>query len=117
MRNIWFVPTTNCLINWLRKSKFKNIEVIFDELLTNEEQRVTSWSGNQSLDDFLDPNDKTLTIEGHPAPRRVAIKPHFSFLNSFLIPLDKAFLESLLTVFGDKRSKKVKTFPLIVGST
>ena len=74
MRNIWFVPTTNCLINWLRKSKFKNIEVIFDELLTNEEQRVTSWSGNQSLDDFLDPNDKTLTIEGHPAPRRVAIK-------------------------------------------
>ena len=74
MRNIWFVPTTSCLINWLQKCKFKNIEIIFDELLTNQEQRVTSWSGNQSLDDFLDPSNKSLTIEGHPAPRRLAIK-------------------------------------------
>ncbi|MAW07037.1 MAG: tRNA 5-methoxyuridine(34)/uridine 5-oxyacetic acid(34) synthase CmoB [Halobacteriovoraceae bacterium] len=73
MKNIWFIPTTNCLVNWLKKVKFKKIEVLFDLPLTNEEQRVTEWSGNQSLDDFLDPQDKSKTIEGHPAPRRVAI--------------------------------------------
>ena len=56
-----------------KKVKFKKIEVLFDLPLTNEEQRVTEWSGNQSLDDFLDPQDKSKTIEGHPAPRRVAI--------------------------------------------
>ena len=74
MRNIWFIPTTNCLINWLEKCKFKNIEVIFDEKLTSNEQRVTPWSGGQSLSDFLDPEDPSKTIEGHPAPRRVAIR-------------------------------------------
>ena len=74
MRNIWFIPTTNCLVNWLQKCKFKNIEVIFDEPLTSNEQRVTPWSGGQSLSDFLDPKDPSKTIEGHPAPRRVAIK-------------------------------------------
>lgn len=74
MRNIWFIPTTSCLINWLQKCKFKNIDIIFDETLTSDEQRVTSWSGGQSLDDFLNPTDKTKTVEGHPAPRRVAIR-------------------------------------------
>ena len=74
MRNIWFIPTTNCLINWLHKCKFKNIEVIFDEALTSKEQRVTPWSGGQSLSNFLNPEDPTKTIEGHPAPRRVAIR-------------------------------------------
>lgn len=73
MRNVWFVPTTNCMKNWLHKAKFKNIEIIFDELLTEEEQRVTSWSGGASLKDFLNPENKSQTIEGHPAPRRAAI--------------------------------------------
>jgi tRNA (mo5U34)-methyltransferase len=73
MRNVWFVPTANCMKNWLHKAKFKHIDIIYDELLTNEEQRVTSWSGGASLDDFLDPKDKSKTIEGHPAPRRAAI--------------------------------------------
>ena len=73
MKNIWFIPTTSCLVNWLKKVKFKEIEVLFDLPLTNEEQRTTEWSGNQSLDDFLDPDDRGKTIEGHPAPRRVAI--------------------------------------------
>ena len=73
MRNVWFVPTTNCMKNWLHKAKFKNIEIVFDELLTEEEQRVTSWSGDASLKDFLDPENRSQTIEGHPAPRRAAI--------------------------------------------
>jgi len=73
MRNIWFVPTLNCLINWAHKTKFYDIEVISDTLLTPEEQRSTQWSSNQSLEDFLDPKDPTKTIEGHPAPRRFCL--------------------------------------------
>lgn len=73
MRNVWFIPTANCMKNWLHKAKFKHVEIVFDELLTNEEQRVTSWSGGASLDDFLDPQEPSKTIEGHPAPRRAAI--------------------------------------------
>ena len=73
MRNVWFVPTANCMKNWLSKAKFKHVEIVFDELLTSEEQRVTAWSGNASLEDFLDPTDSTKTMEGHPAPRRAAV--------------------------------------------
>jgi tRNA (mo5U34)-methyltransferase len=73
MRNVWFVPTLNCLIAWAHKTKFCDIEVISDTLLTPEEQRSTEWSGKQSLIDFLDPEDPTKTIEGHPAPRRFCL--------------------------------------------
>src|SRR3989339_352665 len=76
MRNVWFIPTLSCLINWAHKAKFKEIEVISDSLLTNEEQRTTAWCPPpfQSLDDFLNPQDRSLTIEGFPAPRRFALK-------------------------------------------
>jgi tRNA (mo5U34)-methyltransferase len=35
-----------------------------------EEQRSTDWMTFESLEDFLDPNDHSKTIEGHPAPTR-----------------------------------------------
>ena len=73
MRNVWFVPTASCLVNWLHKTKFTNIQIISETKLTPEEQRVTKWSSQQSLEDFLDPNDPRKTIEGHPAPNRVAV--------------------------------------------
>ncbi len=73
MRNVWFIPTVNCMKNWLHKAKFKNIEIIFNEPLTGQEQRVTRWSASASLEDFLDPDDPTKTIEGHPSPRRAAL--------------------------------------------
>ena len=73
MRNVWFVPTTSCLVNWLKKTKFTNIKVVSETKLTPEEQRVTPWSSEQSLEDFLDPHNPERTIEGHPAPNRVAI--------------------------------------------
>lgn len=76
MGNVWFLPTMNCLINWTKKARFTDIEIISDTPLTNEEQRITKWcpENYKSLDDFLDPNDKSLTMEGHPAPRRFCIK-------------------------------------------
>ncbi len=76
MGNVWFVPTLSCFMNWAAKAKFINIEVVADTLLTDEEQRKTSWCPPpfQSLNDSLDPNDSTKTVEGHPAPRRFLIK-------------------------------------------
>ena len=75
MKNVWFVPTMSAFINWAKRSKFVDVEIISDSLLTSEEQRLTPWCPppHQSLDDFLNPNDPTLTLEGYPAPRRFAI--------------------------------------------
>ena len=76
MRNVWFVPTLSCFINWVRRANFKNVEVLSDVPATSEEQRLTKWCPppRQSLEDFLDPNDPSKTIEGHPAPRRFCLK-------------------------------------------
>ena len=40
---------------------------------TLEEQRKTDWLENESLIDFLDPNDHSKTIEGYQAPKRAVI--------------------------------------------
>jgi len=74
MKNIYFVPTLSCLINWAHKSQFINIEVIDDTLTTTDEQRPTEWANKNSLEHALDPNDPLRTIEGYPAPRRMMIK-------------------------------------------
>ena len=74
MRNVWFLPTLKCAVNWLKKAKFGDIEIISNTVMGTDEQRVTAWSTLASLDDFLDPKDKSKTIEGHPAPRRIAIR-------------------------------------------
>jgi len=38
-----------------------------------EEQRRTPWMTFHSLEEFLDPEDNTRTIEGFPAPRRAIL--------------------------------------------
>ncbi|RUO30275.1 tRNA 5-methoxyuridine(34)/uridine 5-oxyacetic acid(34) synthase CmoB [Aliidiomarina soli] len=73
MRNVWFLPSTDALCLWLRRSGFKDIEVVDLNTTTTEEQRPTEWMENQSLCDFLDPNDRSKTIEGYPAPLRAVI--------------------------------------------
>ncbi len=72
--NIYFIPTIPALKNWLSRAGFENIEVIATTTTTSEEQRKTKWSFDQSLEDFLDENDPTKTVEGYPAPKRVYIK-------------------------------------------
>lgn len=76
MRNVWFVPTSNCLYNWLKKARFRDIELIEESHLTSNEQRLTKWCPppRESLENFLNPENSNLTIEGHPAPIRVAFK-------------------------------------------
>ncbi|WP_111979191.1 tRNA 5-methoxyuridine(34)/uridine 5-oxyacetic acid(34) synthase CmoB [Algibacillus agarilyticus] len=70
MRNVWFIPSCDALVHWLSRVGFKNIKVVDKCLTTLNEQRKTEWMENESLADFLDPNDPTLTIEGYPAPQR-----------------------------------------------
>jgi tRNA (mo5U34)-methyltransferase len=70
MRNVWFIPSELTLQSWLKRSGFKNIRCINTTVTTIEEQRKTPWMEYESLSDFLDPEDSTKTIEGHPAPRR-----------------------------------------------
>ncbi|MDN5054359.1 tRNA 5-methoxyuridine(34)/uridine 5-oxyacetic acid(34) synthase CmoB [Aliarcobacter butzleri] len=72
--NIYFIPTIPALKNWLERAGFENIEVLATTVTTSEEQRKTPWSFDESLEDFLDPNNSSKTVEGYPAPKRVYVK-------------------------------------------
>lgn len=70
MRNVWFLPSTLTLESWLKKIGFKNILLIDISATTTGEQRQTAWMTFESLPHYLDPDDPSKTIEGHPAPQR-----------------------------------------------
>jgi tRNA (mo5U34)-methyltransferase len=72
--NIYFVPTVPALINWCHRAGFESVEVITTMVTEPNEQRKTEWIDTQSLEDYLDPDDPTKTVEGYPAPKRVYIK-------------------------------------------
>ena len=73
MRNVWYLPSSEALSLWLSRVGFTNIRVVDENVTSLDEQRKTDWMENQSLADFLDPNDITKTIEGYPAPKRAVI--------------------------------------------
>jgi tRNA (mo5U34)-methyltransferase len=72
MRNVWCLPSAKTLHGWLKTVGFKKIKQVDISKTTPEEQRATHWIGNntQSIKDFLNPDDDSLTIEGLPAPLR-----------------------------------------------
>jgi tRNA (mo5U34)-methyltransferase len=70
MNNVWFLPSTETMLSWLRKMGFSNPRVVDICKTSVEEQRSTQWMTFHSLPEFLSPNDPTLTAEGHPAPIR-----------------------------------------------
>lgn len=72
MRNVWCLPSTDTLHDWLESVGFQNIKLVDVTKTTPKEQRATHWIGDntQSIKDFLDPDDDALTIEGLPAPKR-----------------------------------------------
>ena len=74
MRNVWFIPTVSCLIGWIEKAGFVEVEELATTQVTITEQRQTELAPYESLQDFLDPNDHSKTTEGHPAPVRTIIK-------------------------------------------
>ncbi|WNO07724.1 tRNA 5-methoxyuridine(34)/uridine 5-oxyacetic acid(34) synthase CmoB [Teredinibacter sp. KSP-S5-2] len=78
MNNVWFLPSADTLVSWLTKCGFKNSRCVDINTTSLQEQRVTDWMQFQSLENFLDPEDMSLTAEGHPAPKRgifIATKP------------------------------------------
>ena len=70
MNNVWFLPTTATLNQWLKKIGFKNPQLVNVTSTTVEEQRATAWMTFQSLAQCLDSSDSNRTIEGYPAPKR-----------------------------------------------
>lgn len=70
MRNVWFIPSALALQHWLQRVGFSSIRMVDENVTQCEEQRRTEWMQTESLADFLDPQDPTKTIEGHPAPKR-----------------------------------------------
>ncbi len=73
MRNVWLLPTRTELSTWLRRSGFKDIEIIDTSVTTVAEQRSTEWMTFESLAEALVPDDPLQTVEGWPAPHRVVV--------------------------------------------
>ena len=73
MANVWFLPSTDALENMLRKVGLENVRTVDVSPTTTAEQRATEWMTFHSLADFLDPNDPSRSIEGHPAPLRATL--------------------------------------------
>ena len=70
MGNVWFLPSPEALKLWLSKVGFEDIQLVDVSQTGLKEQRSTDWMTFHSLVNFLDPEDPTKTVEGHPSPRR-----------------------------------------------
>lgn len=73
MKGVYFLPTLVTLQHWLSRSGFHNPTVLFQELLSPEEQRSTKWADIPSLKQALS-EDGSQTIEGYPRPWRFYLK-------------------------------------------
>jgi len=72
--NIYFVPTIKALKNWCLRAGFSEFEVLETKVTDATEQRKTQWIEGESLENFLDPEDSSKTVEGYPAPQRVYVR-------------------------------------------
>ncbi len=70
MRNVFFIPDLSAMEAWLTRAGFSDIRCVDITDTTLEEQRKTQWIQTESLEDFLDPEDPSKTVEGYPAPVR-----------------------------------------------
>ena len=73
MRNVWAIPGTRLLVEWIHQAGFSDVEVVDVTANTHCEQRSTAWMQFESLDRALDPDYSSLTIEGHPATVRAVV--------------------------------------------
>jgi tRNA (mo5U34)-methyltransferase len=73
MGNVWCLPSVAALLAWLKKTGFRQAELIDCTATSIDEQRSTEWMTFHSLAQFLDPANPDLTVEGHPAPKRAII--------------------------------------------
>jgi len=78
MRNVWGIPGIDLLQEWVAGAGFRSSKLVNMTPTTTQEQRSTDWMRFESLEQAFDPGDRTLTVEGLPAPLRaiiVAVKP------------------------------------------
>ncbi len=73
MKNVWLLPTLAELETWLKRTGYRDIEIVDESTTTTDEQRTTEWMPYESLAEALDPERPGRTIEGWPAPRRVVV--------------------------------------------
>ncbi|MEI7996450.1 MAG: tRNA 5-methoxyuridine(34)/uridine 5-oxyacetic acid(34) synthase CmoB [Methylococcaceae bacterium] len=73
MRNVWFLPSCETLVSWLKRCGFKDIRLIDVTVTSVQEQRSTEWMQFHSLKDFLSAENPRFTHEGLPAPKRAII--------------------------------------------
>ncbi|OLO04447.1 tRNA 5-methoxyuridine(34)/uridine 5-oxyacetic acid(34) synthase CmoB [Salinicola socius] len=73
MPNVYFLPSSKALAHWLERCGFESVRCVDETVTTLDEQRSTEWMTFHSLAEFLDPHDRTKTIEGYPAPRRATL--------------------------------------------
>ena len=73
MGNVWQLPSPGLAARWLKEAGFSEIKIVDVGVTSLEEQRRTPWMTFHSLEEFLEANDPTRTIEGFPAPRRAIL--------------------------------------------
>ena len=73
MRNVWFIPSSAALKLWVERCGFSDVRIVDENMTSTDEQRRTDWMINESLSDYLDPDDPALTVEGYPAPKRAVL--------------------------------------------
>lgn len=78
MGNVWFLPSCETLMSWMRKIGFTDVALVDVAATSIEEQRSTQWMTFHSLQNFLDPENSSLSIEGYPAPRRAVVTARVS---------------------------------------
>jgi tRNA (mo5U34)-methyltransferase len=70
----YFVPTGQCVYNWMKKAGFTDIDFFCSHPMSSSEQRKTEWMTFESYSDFINPENPNLTVEGYPAPCRIFLK-------------------------------------------
>jgi len=73
MSNVWFVPSVPSVSQWLERCGFINVRVLDESTTGMAEQRRTEFMPFKSLDSALMADNPSLTVEGHPAPKRAIV--------------------------------------------
>ena len=73
MRNVHAIPTLAVLQDWLQQAGLPGARVLDVSKTTSDEQHSTDWMTFESLQESLDQDDPSLSVEGHPAPVRAAL--------------------------------------------
>lgn len=69
----YFVPTGSCLSHWMKRAGFRDVVSCSQSPMSPDEQRKTEWMVFESYQDYLDPENNNLTVEGYPAPVRLIL--------------------------------------------